>query len=102
MATSTSPAPAAGSAVPAGVSAHTSAVSTTQESDDGYKHYSHRQILAIMSGLVLGMLLAALDQTIVATALTRISEDFHRQDLYSWVVTAYLLTSTATTPLYGK
>lgn len=64
--------------------------------------YSHRQILVIMSGLMLGMLLAALDQTIVATALTTISRDFHRLDLYSWVVTAYLLTSTVTTPLYGK
>jgi hypothetical protein len=57
--------------------------------------YSRPQILAIMSGLMLGMLLAALDQTIVSTALTRISRDFHRPDLYSWVVTAYLLTSTA-------
>jgi EmrB/QacA subfamily drug resistance transporter len=55
-----------------------------------------------MSGLMLAMLLAALDQTIVATALTRISRDFHRPDLYSWVVTSYLLTSTVTTPLYGK
>ena len=64
--------------------------------------YSHRQILVIVSGLLLGMLLAALDQTIVSTALTRISEDLHRTDLYSWVVTSYLLTSTASTPLYGK
>jgi EmrB/QacA subfamily drug resistance transporter len=64
--------------------------------------YSRREILAIMSGLMLGMLLAALDQTIVSTALTRISRDFHRPDLYSWVVTAYLLTSTVSTPLYGK
>jgi EmrB/QacA subfamily drug resistance transporter len=64
--------------------------------------YSHRQILLIMSGLGMGLLLASLDQTIVATALTTISEDFHRVDLYSWVVTAYLLTSTASTPLYGK
>jgi len=64
--------------------------------------YSHKQIVAIMSGLMLGMLLAALDQTIVSTALTRISEDLHRTDLYSWVVTSYLLTSTASTPLYGK
>ena len=64
--------------------------------------YSHRQILLIMSGLMVGLLLAALDQTIVSTALTRISEDFHRRDLYGWVVTAYLLTSTASTPLYGK
>ncbi|MDE3203251.1 MAG: MFS transporter [Acidobacteriota bacterium] len=64
--------------------------------------YSHRQIMLIMSGLAVGLLLGSLDQTIVTTALTRISEDFHRTDLYSWVVTAYLLTSTASTPLYGK
>ncbi len=64
--------------------------------------YTHRQIMFIMSGLMMGMLLAALDQTIVSTALTTISRDFHRPDLYSWVVTSYLLTSTVTTPLYGK
>jgi EmrB/QacA subfamily drug resistance transporter len=64
--------------------------------------YTHRQIMLIMSGLMMGLLLAALDQTIVTTALTTISRDFHRLDLYSWVVTAYLLTSTASTPLYGK
>jgi EmrB/QacA subfamily drug resistance transporter len=64
--------------------------------------YSRAQILAIMSGLLLAMLLAALDQTIVSTALTTISRDFHRPDLYSWVVTSYLLTSTVSTPLYGK
>jgi EmrB/QacA subfamily drug resistance transporter len=64
--------------------------------------YTHRQIMLVMSGLMMGMLLAALDQTIVSTALTTISRDFHRLDLYSWVVTSYLLTSTASTPLYGK
>jgi EmrB/QacA subfamily drug resistance transporter len=64
--------------------------------------YSHRQIMLIMSGLLMGLLLSSLDQTIVSTALTTISRDFHRVDLYSWVVTAYLLTSTACTPLYGK
>lgn len=64
--------------------------------------YSHRQILLIMSALGLGLLLASLDQTIVSTALTTIAEHFHRLDLYSWVITAYLLTSTASTPLYGK
>lgn len=69
---------------------------------EGAGGYTHRQILVIMSGLMLGMLLAALDQTIVTTALTTISRDFHRPDLYSWVVTSYLLTSTVTTPLYGK
>src|ERR1700722_12370983 len=55
-----------------------------------------------MSGLIMGMLLASLDQTIVSTALTTISRGFHRPDLYSWAVTSYLLTSTVTTPLYGK
>jgi EmrB/QacA subfamily drug resistance transporter len=64
--------------------------------------YTHREIMLMMSGLLFGLLLAALDQTIVTTALTRISEDFHRQDLYGWVITSYLLTSCASTPLYGK
>ena len=68
----------------------------------GQGAYNHKQILVIMSGLMLGMFLAALDQTIVSTALTRISEDFHHLNLYSWVVTSYLLTTTVTTPLYGK
>jgi EmrB/QacA subfamily drug resistance transporter len=75
---------------------------TTAVPGDSTPQYSHRQILLIMSGLMMGMLLAALDQTIVSTALTTISRDFHRPDLYSWVVTSYLLTSTVTTPLYGK
>jgi len=64
--------------------------------------YTHKQILVIMSGLMLGMFLAALDQTIVSTALPTIVGDFHRTDLLSWVITAYLLTSTAATPLWGK
>ena len=63
---------------------------------------THREILVIMSGLMTGLLLAALDQTIVSTALKRIVEDFNGLDHYSWVVTAYLLTSTAVTPIYGK
>lgn len=75
---------------------------TTPEGQSEPRVYTHRQIQVVMSGLMLGVLLAALDQTIVATALTTISRDFHRLDLYGWVVTAYLLTSTVTTPLYGK
>jgi EmrB/QacA subfamily drug resistance transporter len=63
---------------------------------------SHRQILLVFSGLMLGMLLAALDQTIVATALPTIVGDLGGLNHLSWVVTAYLLTSTASTPLYGK
>jgi EmrB/QacA subfamily drug resistance transporter len=70
--------------------------------DPGQAGLSHRQILVIMSGLMLGMFLAALDQTIVSTALPTIVGDFHRSDLLSWVITAYLLASTASTPLWGK
>jgi EmrB/QacA subfamily drug resistance transporter len=63
---------------------------------------SHRQILTILSGLLLGMLLAALDQTIVSTALPRIVGDLHGLSHIAWVTTAYLLASTVTTPLWGK
>ncbi len=63
---------------------------------------SHRQILLVIGGLMLGMLLAALDQTIVSTALPHIVGDLGGLDHLSWVVTAYLLSSTASTPLYGK
>ncbi|MFL6238737.1 MAG: MDR family MFS transporter [Actinomycetes bacterium] len=63
---------------------------------------THRQILMVFSGLMLGMLLAALDQTIVATALPTIVGDLGGLGHLSWVVTAYLLTSTVSTPLYGK
>ncbi|MEV8513364.1 MDR family MFS transporter [Dactylosporangium sp. NPDC051484] len=63
---------------------------------------THQQILLLMGGLMTGMLLAALDQTIVGTALPTIVGDLGGLDHYSWVVTAYLLASTASTPLYGK
>ncbi len=63
---------------------------------------THKQILVVFSALMLGMLLAALDQTIVATALPTIVGDLGGLNHLSWVVTAYLLTSTAVTPLYGK
>jgi len=64
--------------------------------------FSHREILTIFSGLMAGMLLAALDQTIVATALPTIVGELGGLDHLSWVVTAYLLTTTVSTPLYGK
>ncbi len=63
---------------------------------------THRQILVLMGGLMTGMLLAALDQTIVGTALPTIVGKLGGINHYSWVVTAYLLASTASTPLYGK
>src|SRR5437870_7059567 len=61
-----------------------------------------RQVMVIFSGLVLGMMLAAIDQTIVSTALPTIVADLGGLDQLSWVVTAYLLASTASTPLWGK
>jgi EmrB/QacA subfamily drug resistance transporter len=69
---------------------------------DASGYLTHRQILVVMSGLITGMFLAALDQSIVSTALPRITSDLHGLDKLSWVVTAYLLASTATTPLWGK
>jgi EmrB/QacA subfamily drug resistance transporter len=66
------------------------------------KVHTHREIMIILGGLMTGLLLAALDQTIVSTALKSIVEDFDGLNHYTWVVTAYLLTSTASTPLYGK
>ncbi|GGF14527.1 hypothetical protein GCM10011611_20420 [Aliidongia dinghuensis] len=64
--------------------------------------FSHRETIVIIAGLMLGMFLAALDQTIVATALPRMAADLQGVSHLSWVVSAYLLTSTAVTPIYGK
>ncbi|HEX2029113.1 MAG TPA: MDR family MFS transporter [Nitriliruptorales bacterium] len=63
---------------------------------------SHREILVVIGGLMTAMFLAALDQTIVATALPTIAGEFDALSRLSWVVTAYLLTSTVAVPLYGK
>ena len=63
---------------------------------------THRQILVVLSGLLLGMFLAALDQTIVSTAMRTIADELNAQTAQAWVTTAYLITSTISTPLYGK
>src|SRR6266508_980130 len=65
-------------------------------------YLSHKQILVVLAGLMAGMFLAALDQSIVGTALPQIVSEFNSLDKLAWVVTAYLLTSTASTPLWGK
>ncbi|MET0997902.1 MAG: MDR family MFS transporter [Marmoricola sp.] len=67
---------------------------------DGY--LTHRQIMVVMSGLMVGMFLAALDQSILGTALPKITSDLGGFSKLSWVVTSYLLASTASTPLWGK
>src|SRR5689334_24203152 len=64
--------------------------------------YSHAQVLTILTGLLLGMFLGALDQTIVSTSIRTIADDLHGLSVQAWVTTAYLITSTITTPIYGK
>ena len=64
--------------------------------------YSHRQIMTILSALLMGMFLAALDQTVVGTAIRTIGDDLHGLSVQAWVTTAFLITSTIATPLYGK
>jgi EmrB/QacA subfamily drug resistance transporter len=63
---------------------------------------THRRVLVIIGALMLGMFLAALDQTVVSTALPTIVGDLHGASHLTWVITAYLLTSTVSTPLWGK
>ncbi|MFL6041323.1 MAG: MDR family MFS transporter [Gaiellales bacterium] len=63
---------------------------------------THRQIVAILTGLMMGMFLAALDQTIVATAIRTIADDLNGLSIQAWATTAYLITATISTPLYGK
>ncbi len=75
---------------------------TTAPSEHAISKEEHRRILVILGALMLGMFLAALDQTIVATALPTIAGDLHGLNHLSWVVTAYLITSTITMPLWGK
>jgi EmrB/QacA subfamily drug resistance transporter len=65
-------------------------------------NYTYKEVIVIYAGLALGMMLGALDQTVVATALPTIVGELGGLNHLSWVVTAYLLTSTASTLLYGK
>jgi EmrB/QacA subfamily drug resistance transporter len=64
--------------------------------------FSRRETLLTMFGVLMVMLLASLDQTIVSTAMPRVIADLHGFDRYTWVSTAYLLTSTVMVPIYGK
>ena len=63
---------------------------------------SHRQILLVIYGLMAGMFLASLDQTIVGTSIRTIADDLHGLSEQAWVTTAYLIVSTIATPIYGK
>jgi len=63
---------------------------------------SHREILLVLVGLMAGMFLSALDQSVVGTAMRTIADDLNGLELQAWVTTAYLITSTISTPIYGK
>ena len=89
---SATPAPAGGAQPPAADAAANGAI----------PGLSHRRILLIIGALMLGMLLAALDQTIVSTALPTIVGDLRGGSHIAWVITAYLLATTVSTPLWGK
>jgi len=62
----------------------------------------HKVRMRILLAVMVGVFLAALDQTVVGTALPRIITDLRGNDLYTWAITAYLLTSTISGPVYGK
>src|SRR5215212_4617442 len=74
----------------------------TSQAQPAQPFIGHKQVLIIYSGLVLSMLLGALDSTIVATALPTIVGELGGLDHLAWVVTAYVLAQTVVTPLYGK
>ncbi|GAB88080.1 MDR family MFS transporter [Gordonia rhizosphera] len=63
---------------------------------------THRQIMTVLAGLMSAMFLAALDQTIVSTSIRTIADDLNGYDMQAWATTAYLVTATIVTPLYGK
>ncbi len=74
--------------------------SAPSEQTDG--SFTHRQTVMILIGLMMGMFLAALDQTVVSTAIRTIADDLNGFSLQAWATTAFLITSTISTPLYGK
>ncbi|GAB3506689.1 MFS transporter [Amycolatopsis cihanbeyliensis] len=74
----------------------------TPGEDSAAPNLTHRQILVILSGLMTGMFLAALDQTIVGTSIRTIADDLNGLSMQAWITTAYLITATISTPIYGK
>jgi EmrB/QacA subfamily drug resistance transporter len=77
-------------------------LSNSESSQEKSTYLEHAQIKTVLIGLMLGMFLSALDQTIVATAIRTIGDDLQGLSIQAWATTAYLITSTITTPIYGK
>jgi EmrB/QacA subfamily drug resistance transporter len=85
-----------------GTAAQRSDARAAAAAPDASGGFTHRQIVTILGGLMVGMFLAALDQTVVSTAIRTIADDLDGYDLQAWATTAFLITSTIATPLYGK
>src|SRR5215217_2714604 len=85
----------------ANVTASPTAVANNKPDNDGF-NLTHKQIVTILIGLMSGMFLAALDQMIVGTSIIKIANDLNGFNLQAWITTAYLITSTIATPIYGK
>ncbi len=83
------------------MSSPSSAVSV-QDTTPALPAHDHRAVMRVIGGIVLCILLAALDQTVVIPAVPAIANDLNGFSHLSWIVTAYLIVSTVTTPLYGK
>ncbi|WP_281200069.1 MDR family MFS transporter [Nonomuraea candida] len=77
-------------------------VAQAQPASPARRHYSHREILEVMSGLMLAMLTSMISTSVVGTALPTIVGELGGQDQYSWVASATMLTMTVSTPLWGK
>ncbi len=75
---------------------------STTAASDALPRYTHQQIIRVITGILLCILLAALDQTVVIPAVPTIASEMGAFGHLSWIVSAYLLTSTAATPIYGK
>src|SRR5215212_8327622 len=75
---------------------------TAAAGPDATGAFTHRQTVTILISLMMGMFLAALDQTVVSTAIRTIADDLQGFSLQAWATTAFLITSTISTPLYGK
>jgi len=88
--------------IPATASARPAEPEVPSIDDDPALGLSRRTKFEILGAIMLGMFLAALDQTIVGPVLPRIVTELHGADLYTWVVTIFLLTSTVSVPIYGK
>src|SRR5277367_1299221 len=76
--------------------------SSMQTIADAPTRFTHQQILRVLSGILMCIFLAALDQTVVVPAVPAIAADLNGFGHLSWIVSAYLLTATVATPIYGK